>query len=75
MQLKFEFGMWQTRVQRGKIPSAHCGGIHRMYVVKTISVKNLNFVAGMTRRSVSAKRLISYVSNSSSSYKLDVSIS
>ena len=30
-----------------------------------ILVKNLNFVAGMTRRFVSAKRLIRYFSNSS----------
>ena len=30
-----------------------------------IFVKNLNFVAGMTRRFVSAKRLIRYFSNSS----------
>ena len=30
-----------------------------------VLVKNLNFVAGMTRRFVSAKRLIRYLSNSS----------
>ena len=30
-----------------------------------VLVKNLNFVAGMTRRFVSAKRLIRYFSNSS----------
>ena len=37
------------------------------YTIKNcqILVKNLNFVAGMTRRFVSAKRLIQYFSNSS----------
>ena len=34
-------------------------------LIKLLFVKNLNFVAGMTRRFVSAKRLIRYFSNSS----------
>ena len=38
-----------------------------LYAIKNcqILVKNLNFVPGMTRRFVSAKRLIRYLSNSS----------
>ena len=39
----------------------------KLYAIKycQVLVRNLNFVAGMTRRFVSAKRLIRYFSNSS----------
>ena len=41
--------------------------IHALFAIKNcqVLVKNLNFVAGMTRRFVSAKRLMRYFSNSS----------
>ena len=62
----------------GSRPMKRKEKIHRMIIIIMIIivimimikncqvlVKNLNFVAGMTRRFVSAKRLIRYFSNSS----------
>ena len=36
-----------------------------LFSLSAVRLKNLNFVAGMTRRFVSAKRLVRYFSNSS----------
>ena len=49
---------------RRRIPNRK---VHELYAIKNcqVLVKNLNFVAGMTRHFVSAKRLIRYFSNSS----------
>ena len=49
---------------RGRIPNRK---FTSLYAIKNcqVLVKNLNFVAGMTRRFVSAKRLIRYFWNSS----------